>query len=54
MILKKIRKVVNNYRYEKRWNNTLNRCKRVHLREISEACKQANITLQPKPGEEEW
>ena len=54
MILKKIRKVVNNYRYEKRWNDSLKLCKRVHLREINEACKQANITLQPKPGEEEW
>lgn len=54
MILKKIKKVVNNYRYEKRWNNTFRLCKKVHLREIGEACKQANITLQPKPGEEEW
>ncbi|MCR4919110.1 MAG: hypothetical protein K5928_04755 [Prevotella sp.] len=29
-------------------------CKKVHLREINEACKQAHITLHEQPGEEEW
>lgn len=54
MIPKRIRNVVNNYRYERHFRDTLKLCKKVHLREISEACKQAHITLHEQPGEEEW
>lgn len=54
MISRRILSVVNNYRYEKRFNDTLKLCKKVHLREIENACKQANITLHAQPGEEEW
>ncbi len=54
MISKKIRDVVNNYRYERRFNDRLKLCRKVHLSEVNKACQQANISLHPQPGEEEW
>ena len=54
MRFKKIRDVLHNYKYEKRWNGTLKARKRGHLAEVYEACKQANIVLSAQPGEEEW
>ena len=54
MIYDKLRKVVHNYKYEKRWNAALNSRKRGHLQEVFDACKNANITLTEQPGEAEW
>lgn len=53
-MLKKLRKVVHNYKYKIRWNASLNGRKKGHLQEIYETCKMADIQLKKQPGEEEW
>ena len=53
-MLRKLRKVVHNYKYKKRWNASLEGRKKGHLHEISEACKESNLVLTEQPGEIEW